>query len=88
MSSDIQSLRGRYPARPEEQLVSRIAPSPTGFFHLGGLLAAFVPYLYMKQNDGVFFFRIEDTDQERKQKALTVATTDHISSLRDWSSIV
>ncbi|USN57028.1 MAG: hypothetical protein H6766_00730 [Candidatus Peribacteria bacterium] len=47
-------------------MVSRIAPSPTGLFHLGGLLAAFVPYMYAHQEDGVFFFRIEDTDQERK----------------------
>lgn len=66
ISSDIQSLRERYPVRPEWQVVTRIAPSPTGSFHLGGLLAAFVPYMYAHQEDGVFFFRVEDTDQERK----------------------
>lgn len=43
----------------------RFAPSPTGFLHVGGLRTALYNYLFAKQNKGVFFLRIEDTDQSR-----------------------
>jgi glutamyl-tRNA synthetase len=66
VSDDIAGLRDRYPARPEGQVVTRVAPSPTGLLHLGTLYSAFVPRLFAQQQDGVFILRIEDTDQERK----------------------
>lgn len=66
VDGSIDALRARYPERVDAGIVTRIAPSPTGFFHLGGLFAAFVPWLYTRQQGGVFFFRVEDTDQERK----------------------
>ena len=45
--------------------VTRIAPSPTGFVHIGTLYTGFVASKFAKQNDGVFILRIEDTDQKR-----------------------
>ncbi|MCL1809670.1 MAG: glutamate--tRNA ligase [Clostridiales bacterium] len=45
--------------------VTRLAPSPTGFIHLGNLYGAFVDERLAKQSDGVFYLRIEDTDDKR-----------------------
>ena len=47
---------------------TRIAPSPTGLFHLGNARAALFNWLYAKKNDGKFILRIEDTDIERSKK--------------------
>ena len=46
--------------------VTRLAPSPTGFIHLGNLYGAFVDERLAHQSDGVFMLRIEDTDEKRK----------------------
>ncbi len=46
--------------------VTRFAPSPTGFLHIGGLFAAFVSERAAHTTDGVFFLRIEDTDKKRE----------------------
>lgn len=46
--------------------VTRFAPSPTGFLHIGGLFAAFVAERVAHTADGVFFLRIEDTDKKRE----------------------
>lgn len=46
-------------------VVTRFAPSPTGFLHVGGLRTALYAYLYARQNKGKFILRIEDTDQKR-----------------------
>lgn len=46
--------------------VTRLAPSPTGFLHFGNLFAGTVAYRIAKTTDGVFFVRVEDTDQKRK----------------------
>lgn len=43
----------------------RMAPSPTGFLHIGGLRTALYNYLFAKQNGGSFILRIEDTDRNR-----------------------
>lgn len=45
---------------------TRFAPSPTGYMHVGNLRSALYEYLFAKQNDGVFFIRLEDTDQSRE----------------------
>jgi nondiscriminating glutamyl-tRNA synthetase len=45
---------------------TRFAPSPTGYVHLGSLRSALYEYLFARQNGGVFFLRIEDTDQTRE----------------------
>lgn len=44
---------------------TRVAPSPTGHFHIGTLRTALLNYLFAKANDGTFVLRIDDTDQER-----------------------
>lgn len=58
----------KYPKRnlKEEAKVTRYAPSPTGFQHIGGIFAALVNERLASQSDGVFFLRIEDTDQKRE----------------------
>jgi len=48
-----------------QQIRTRFAPSPTGYLHVGGLLAALFNYLYARKHEGVFILRIEDTDQSR-----------------------
>ena len=45
--------------------ITRFAPSPTGYIHLGNVRSAIYPYLIAKQGDGRFILRIEDTDQSR-----------------------
>ena len=57
-----------YPMRnlKEGAVVTRFAPSPTGFLHFGGLFAAFVSRTAAKSTDGVFYLRIEDTDKKRE----------------------
>ncbi len=45
----------------------RFAPSPTGFFHIGGARTALFNYLFARKNKGVFVLRIEDTDVERSK---------------------
>ncbi len=59
---------GLYPARnlPEGARVVRIAPSPTGYLHLGTLFAALVNRITATSTGGVFFTRIEDTDKKRE----------------------
>src|SRR3989344_6905387 len=49
-----------------EKIITRFAPSPTGFLHVGGLRTALYAYLAAKKNKGLFLLRIEDTDQERR----------------------
>ncbi len=67
-AKDISYYEEKYPARnlPEGAVVSRFAPSPTGFVHIGGLYQALVAKEMTKKTDGVFFLRVEDTDQKRE----------------------
>ncbi len=57
----------KYPVRnlPEGAIVTRFAPSPTGFVHIGGIYQSLIAKL-MTKDQGVFFIRIEDTDQKRE----------------------
>ena len=59
-----------YPSRDlkEGALVTRYAPSPTGFMHIGNFYQVVVNYLIAKRSNGVFFLRNEDTDQAREIK--------------------
>jgi glutamyl-tRNA synthetase len=57
----------------------RFAPSPTGYFHIGGARTALYNWLYARHHDGTFVLRIEDTDRSRYQEK---AEQDLISSLR------
>ena len=58
----------KYPNRDltSKNIVTRFAPSPTGFVHVGSLFSAFIASMFAKQSEGVFFLRIEDTDLKRK----------------------
>lgn len=62
-----EEYEAMYPARdlPEGAMVTRLGPSPTGFIHLGNLYGAFVDERLAHQSGGVFFLRIEDTDDKR-----------------------
>jgi len=63
-----QMIEARYPRRQLKlgAMVTRIAPSPTGFMHLGGLYTALISERLAHQSGGVFFLRIEDTDRKRE----------------------
>ena len=50
------------------QIVTRFAPSPTGYLHIGGLRTALYNYLYARKNGGKFLLRIEDTDLKRNSE--------------------
>ena len=67
-SKDIEYYEKKYPKRglPEGAVVTRIAPSPTGFVHIGGLYQGLVAKKLANQTNGVFYLRIEDTDQKRE----------------------
>lgn len=58
----------KYPSRNlnEKQIVTRSAPSPTGFVHLGNIYQCFLASKFAKQTNGIYFLRIEDTDQKRE----------------------
>ncbi|PSL20658.1 glutamate--tRNA ligase [Shimia abyssi] len=55
------------------QVVTRFAPSPTGFLHIGGARTALFNWLYARGRDGKFLLRIEDTDRERSTPEATAA---------------
>lgn len=67
VSLTIDEIEKKYPKRQlkEGARVTRFAPSPTGFVHMGSLLSAFEDYRFAKDTDGIFYLRIEDTDQKR-----------------------
>jgi glutamyl-tRNA synthetase len=62
-----EEYEAMYPPRdlPEGAMVTRLGPSPTGFIHLGNLYGAFVDERLAHQSGGVFYLRIEDTDDKR-----------------------
>ena len=61
-------MEAKFPERnlKEGARVTRLAPSPTGFLHFGNLFTGTVAYRTAKVTDGIFFVRVEDTDQKRK----------------------
>ncbi len=68
ITETIEDLEKRYPTRnlPEGAFVTRFAPSPTGFLHTGSLFAATISWKLATQSNGVFYIRLEDTDQKRE----------------------
>lgn len=66
--------------------VTRFAPSPTGYIHIGNVRSAIYPYLLARQNDGKFILRIEDTDRERYVEGATELIEDTLRWLGlDWN---
>jgi len=68
ITKTVEDYEKMYPERdlPEGAIVTRFAPSPTGFVHMGSLLASFIERKAAKDTSGVFYLRIEDTDQKRE----------------------
>ena len=67
ITKTVEDYEKMYPERnlPEGAKVTRYAPSPTGFIHIGALLSSFTGDMIARQSNGVFYLRIEDTDTER-----------------------
>ena len=80
---EIEYYEEKYKTRniTEGAIVTRFAPSPTGFVHIGGLYQALVARTVAKQTQGVFFLRIEDTDQKRE---IENGITGIVNSLKDF----
>ena len=79
ITKTIEDYEKMYPKRnlPDDAIVTRAAPSPTGYTHMGTLFQAFVAKKAAKDTNGVFYIRIEDTDRERLvSDAVDVITTD------------
>ena len=66
----LDELEAKFPPRQlaEGAFVTRFAPSPTGYMHLGGLYSALIDYKLAQQSKGLFLLRIEDTDTKREIK--------------------
>ncbi len=82
-AKDISYYEEKYPERnlPEGAVVTRYAPSPTGFVHIGSLFQVLVSSMMAKKTGGVNFLRIEDTDQKREVEGAIVSV---INSLKDF----
>ena len=66
-------------------VITRFAPSPTGFLHIGGARTALFNWLYAKHTGGKFLLRIEDTDQKRSTDEAIDAIYEGLSWLGlDW----
>ncbi|WP_353641757.1 glutamate--tRNA ligase [Mesorhizobium sp. WSM2239] len=64
-----------------DTVVTRFAPSPTGFLHIGGARTALFNWLYARHTKGTMLLRIEDTDRERSTDAATAAILDGLTWL-------
>lgn len=64
----IEQIEAKYPPRklPKGAMVTRLAPSPTGFMHIGTLAVAILDKFMARQTGGVYCLRVEDTDQKRE----------------------
>ena len=61
-------------------IITRFAPSPTGYLHIGGARTALFNMLFARHFDGVFLLRIEDTDYKRSSREAINAIVDGL----DW----
>ncbi len=82
-AKDVSFYEEKYKERQLEEgaIVTRFAPSPTGFVHIGGLYQAEIARKLANQTNGVFFVRIEDTDQKRE---IENGVEQIIDALRDY----
>ena len=81
---DISYYEEKYKKRDlkEGAIVTRYAPSPTGVMHIGGLYQSLIARKLANQTDGVFFLRIEDTDQKREVENGVIGI---INALKDFN---
>jgi glutamyl-tRNA synthetase len=78
-----KSLKKLDEVEPGEKVVTRFAPSPTGFLHIGGIRTALYNYLFAKKHNGIFYLRVEDTDQKR----FVGEAEEYIKNALDWCGI-
>ena len=85
-AKEISYYEEKYPGRnlKEGAIVTRFAPSPTGFVHIGGLYQSLIARKLASQTDGVFFLRIEDTDQKREVEN---GVSGIVNSLKDFDIV-
>lgn len=67
----------------DRKVVTRFAPSPTGFMHVGGVRTALYAWLFARKHKGTFILRIEDTDKERE----VAGSMEHIIKSLKWLGI-
>ncbi len=79
-AKEISYYEEKYPERnlAEGAIVTRFAPSPTGFVHIGGLYQGLIARKLANQTGGVFFLRVEDTDQKREVENGIVGIVDSL----------
>ena len=88
-----EEVEARFPARqlPEGAVVSRMAPSPTGFVHLGNLVQGTISERMSHQSGGVLFLRVEDTDAKREVPGaveVLINTLEHYSIAFDEGATI
>ena len=85
-AKDISYYEEKYPPRnlKEGAAVTRFAPSPTGFIHIGGLFGSIIDRKIAEQTEGVFILRIEDTDQKRE---IENGVSQIVNGLKDFDII-
>ena len=88
ISKTIDDYKNMYPERDlkEGEKVTRFAPSPTGFMHLGGFYQAIIDKVLAHNSNGIFYLRNEDTDQKREVKEavnLIMETLNHYDIVPD-----
>ena len=81
VNESIEDYLAKYPKRDlkEGAKVTRYAPSPTGFQHIGGIFTALINERLANQSEGVFYLRIEDTDQKREVEGAISLIIDSIN---------
>ncbi|MDD2445332.1 MAG: glutamate--tRNA ligase [Clostridia bacterium] len=86
VNGTIADLEKEFPIRnlKKEACVTRFAPSPTGFLHIGSLYVSLISSTLAKQSDGVFYLRIEDTDKKREVEG---GVSQIINTLKDYKII-
>lgn len=68
------------PEKENQKVVTRFAPSPTGFMHVGNLRTGLFAWLWARKNNGTFILRIEDTDKKREVEG----SLEHIKKSLRW----
>ena len=68
LEHDVEYYESKYPERnlPEGAAVTRFAPSPTGYMHIGNFMSTVIDYVLAKNTNGIFYLRNEDTDKARE----------------------
>lgn len=82
ITKTVEDYEQEYPERnlPDGAKVSRFAPSPTGFVHIGNMIQALLDYYLAKNSNGVFYLRNEDTDSKREVESAVEIIMDALNN--------